>query len=229
MRKKNYFIALIPARKGSKGVKNKNIVKINNKYLIEHTLEQALKSKIIDKIYVSSNDKRIKKITEKFKKVNFLQRKNYLSNSKTLMKKVILDFFNFLKNSYDLKIINLVLLQPTSPQRKAKDIDKAIRLFNKQSKYPLISASEPISNPNDVVYINKKKLFSLRKTFENKNRQDFKDYLFINGSIYIANAKNYIKKPNFLTKNSTIFKMDKKHSIEINDYFDLKIIKEIMK
>ena len=229
MRKKNYFIALIPARKGSKGVKNKNIVRIHNKYLIEHTLEQALKSKLIDKIYVSSNDKRVKTITEKFKNVNFLFRKNSLSNSKTLMKKVILDFLNFLKNSHDLKIINLILLQPTSPQRKAKDIDDAVRLFNKQSNFPLISASEPISNPNDAIYINKKKVFSFNKTFKNKNRQDFKSYLFINGSIYIANAKNYIKRPNFLTRNSTIFKMDKKHSIEINDYFDLKIIKDIMK
>ena len=229
MKKKNYFIALIPARKGSKGVKNKNIVRINNKYLIEHTLEQALKSKIIDKIYVSSNDKRVEKITKKFKKVNFLFRKNSLSNSKTLLKKVILDFFNFLNNGYDLKRLNLVLLQPTSPQRKAKDIDKAIKLFKKKRKFPLISVSEPISNPNDIIYKNKKRIFSLNKKFNNKNRQDFKSCLYINGSIYIANAKNYIKKPNFLTKNSTIFKMNKKHSIEIDDYFDLKIIKNLVR
>ena len=50
-------------------------------------------------------------------------------------------------------------MQPTSPQRKAKDIDDAVRLFNKQSKFPLISASEPISNPNDTIYINKKRYF----------------------------------------------------------------------
>jgi len=163
MKKKDHFIALIPARKGSKGVKNKNIVKINNKYLIEYTLKHALKSKIIDEIYVSSNDKRIKKITEKFKKVNFLFRKNSLSNSKTLLKKVILDFLNFINNDYDLKKINLVLLQPTSPQRKAKDIDEAIKLFKKKRKFPLISASEPISNPNDIIYLNKKKYFLLIK------------------------------------------------------------------
>ena len=229
MKKKDHFIALIPARKGSKGVKNKNIVKINNKYLVEYTLKHALKSKIIDEIYVSSNDKRIKKITEKFKKVNFLFRKNSLSNAKTLLKKVILDFLNFINDHYDLKKINLVLLQPTSPQRKAKDIDEAIKLFKKKRKFPLISASEPISNPNDIIYLNKKKIFSLNKTFNNKNRQDFKSYLYINGSIYITNAKSYIKKPNFLTKNSTIFKMDKKHSIEIDDYFDLKMIKNLVK
>ncbi len=229
MKNKNYFIALIPARKGSKGIKNKNIVKINNKHLIEYTIEQTLKSKVINEIYVSSNDKRIERITKKkYKKVNFLLRKNFLSNSKTLLREVILDFLNSLKNDYDLKKINLVLLQPTSPQRKAKDIDKAIKLFNKKRKFPLISASEPISNPNDVIYTNKKRLFSLTKTFVNKNRQDFKSCLYINGSIYIANAKNYIMKPNFLTRNSTIFKMDKKHSLEIDNYFDLKIIKNFI-
>ena len=137
MKKKDYFIALIPARKGSKGVKNKNIVKINNKYLVEYTLKHALKSKFIDEIYVSSNDKRIKKITEKFKKVNFLFRKNSLSNAKTLLKKVILDFLNFINDHYDLKKINLVLLQPTSPQRKAKDIDEAIKLFKKKENFHL--------------------------------------------------------------------------------------------
>ena len=75
---------------------------------------------------------------------------------------------------------------------------------------------------------NKKRLFSLNKTFVNKNRQDFKNCLYINGSIYIAKAKNYIIKPNFLTRNSTIFKMDKKHSLEIDNYFDLKIIKNFI-
>ena len=61
--KKDQFFALIPARKGSLGVKNKNVVKINNKRLIDYTLLQASKSKIIDQIYVSSNDHRVLKIT----------------------------------------------------------------------------------------------------------------------------------------------------------------------
>ena len=73
IKKKNQFFALIPARKGSKGVKNKNIVRLNNKHLIEYTLEQASKSKIINEIYVSSNDEKILKITKKFKKIKFIK------------------------------------------------------------------------------------------------------------------------------------------------------------
>ena len=229
IKKKNQFFALIPARKGSKGVKNKNIVRLNNKHLIEYTLEQASKSKIINEIYVSSNDEKILKITKKFKKIKFIKRKNSLSNSKTLLKDVILDFLNFIKEKFNLKKINLIILQPTSPQRSANDIDMAIKLFNKKNKLPLISVSEPISNPNDIIYLNKKKIFPFNKSFINKNRQDFKECFYINGSIYITNAANYIKIPNFLTKNSTIFKMSKNHSIEIDDFFDLKIIKNLIK
>ena len=66
MKKKKLF-ALIPARKGSKGIKDKNIIRLNKKYLIEHTFDQAKKSKKIDKIFVSSNDDRILKLTRKFK------------------------------------------------------------------------------------------------------------------------------------------------------------------
>ena len=228
MKNRNQIFALIPARKGSKGVKNKNIVKLNNKHLIEHTIIQVLKSKIVDKIFVSSNDERILKITNKYKKVYYITRKNYLSNSKALLKDVIINFLNLMENKFSLKKINLIILQPTSPQRRVEDIDKAIKLFFKKKKFPLISVSEPISNPNDVIYLNRNKISFFNKKFINQNRQKFKKCFYVNGSIYITNGENYIKNPSFLTKNSTIYKMDKKHSIEIDDYFDLKIIKNII-
>ena len=84
--KRNKFFALIPARKGSLGVKNKNVIKIKNKHLIDYTLLQATKSKNIDKIYVSSNDKRVLKITKNYKKIKFIKRSEVLSGSKVLMK-----------------------------------------------------------------------------------------------------------------------------------------------
>ena len=227
--KKEQFFAFIPARKGSLGVKNKNVIKINNKHLIEYTLQQASKSKIIDQIYVSSNDDRVLKITKKYKKIHFIKRKDALSNSKVLMKDVILNFINFIKKSFNLKKINLIILQPTSPQRKAIDIDNAIRLFKKKNYYPLLSFSEPISSPNNVVYLIKKKLFPFKKSFTSKNRQDYKKSLYINGSIYIVNAKKYFKDPHLLTKYSTVYEMEKKHSIQIDDYFDLKLIKNFIK
>jgi len=138
MSKKDQFFALIPARKGSLGVKNKNVLKINNKYLIDYTLLQASKSKIIDRIYVSSNDHKVFKITKKYKKIQFVKRIKKLSGSKVLMKDVILNFIKFIKKGFDLKKINLIILQPTSPQRKTIDIDKAIRLFKKKKRISIV-------------------------------------------------------------------------------------------
>lgn len=228
MKKKDQFFAFIPARKGSIGLKNKNVLKLNNKPLIEYTLEQVSKSKKIDRIYVSSNDERVFEITKKYKKIMYIKRKNSLSNARTLMKDVILDFLNFIGNNSDLKNINLVLLQPTSPQRKTIDIDRAIKDFKKRDKYPLISFSEPISDPNNTFHIKKNKLVPFNKSFQSKNRQNFEKSIYINGSIYIVNAKNYIKSPNFLTPNSTVFEMHKKHSIQIDDYFDFYLMKKII-
>ena len=225
---KDRFLALVPARKGSLGVKNKNVIKIKGKHLVDYTLLEAKKSKSIDEIYVSSNDMRILKITKKYKKIKFIKRSEILSGSKVLMKNVILDFIDFIGKSTNLKKTNIIILQPTSPQRKAADIDKAIRLFKKKKKLPLISFSEPISNPNNAVYINKKKLISFKKSSRDKNRQDFKKNLIINGSIYIFNANNYMKNPILLRKNSTTFLMGKEHSIEIDDYIDLKLIKNLI-
>ena len=106
---------------------------------------------------------------------------------------------------------------------------KQLDYLKKKKNFPLLSFSEPISNPNNVVYLDKKKLFPFRKSFTSKNRQDYKKNLYINGSIYIVNAKKYLKDPNLLTKNSTVYEMDKKHSIQVDDYFDLKIIKNFIK
>lgn len=227
MKKKKLF-ALIPARKGSKGIKDKNIIRLNKKYLIEHTFDQAKKSKKIDKIFVSSNDDRILKLTRKFKKIRFIKRKNYLSNSKALLSEVIIDFLNYIEKRYDLKDVNIIILQPTSPLRTAQHIDKAVEQFNKRSKFPLISVSEPISNPNDIIFFDKKKIIPFNKSFVNKNRQDFTKCFYINGCIYISSAEYFKKNTTFFTKNSTIFKMDKKYSIEIDDYFDLQLIKTLI-
>ena len=69
------FIALIPARKGSVGIKNKNLVSINNKKLIEYTFEAVKKSKLINECYVSSNDKIILKVAKKYKNTSINKKK----------------------------------------------------------------------------------------------------------------------------------------------------------
>ena len=93
--KKNYMIALIPAKKISRGLKNKNMRKINGKSLSEIAIMNALNSKYIDKVYVSTNSPKISKIAQKYK-VGLIKRPNNLCRDDTESKKVIYHFIKCL-------------------------------------------------------------------------------------------------------------------------------------
>ena len=118
------YIAFIPARSGSKRVKNKNIIKIKKKSLIYYTLNAAKKSKFISEVYISTDSKKVKSIAEKFDfKIKKLRPK-YLTGDKISMHKLLKETIINEKKLFS-KYKYLVLLQPTSPLRTYNDIDNA--------------------------------------------------------------------------------------------------------
>ena len=121
-------IAIIIARSGSKGLKDKNIRLLNGKPLMAYTIEAALKSKCFDTVMVSTDSVKYKKIAEEYgAKVPFLRSKEN-SKDKTSpweVVKEVLDKYKQMGKEYD----TLCLLQPTSPLRDDKDIKKAYKLF----------------------------------------------------------------------------------------------------
>jgi CMP-N,N'-diacetyllegionaminic acid synthase len=124
--------AIIPARSGSKGVKNKNIRKINNKELIGYTIETAKKIKLINKIIVSTNSKKIKKISEKFgAEVPFLRPLKFSKDSSTDLE-VFKHYFLWLKKNKKKIPTLIVHLRATTPFRSEKKIIKAIKLMLKK-------------------------------------------------------------------------------------------------
>lgn len=221
-------IALIPARGGSEGIKNKNIINLKGKPLIEYSLIESIKSRLISRVFLSTNNKRIKQISKKYKSIFILNRKKKFCSSKALMSDVVCDAIKTIKKILKLKNFNIVLLQPTSPLRKAKDIDKAISEFynNKKTKN-LVSVSQPINHPNEILYL-KKKLVKKLIISKDSNRQNFKNFFFVNGCIYICDANNFLKNKGFINENTQIFKMNKKFSLELDDYDDLKIMRGIL-
>ena len=226
--KKNFFLGFIPARKGSQGIKNKNIILLKKKKLIEYSIKSSVKSRLIDQTFVSTDDQRILNLSNTFKKVNFYKRLKSLSSSKSLMKDVIINFINKHKRNYSLNNLNIVVLQPTSPLRNSKDIDDAISFFLKKKAKFLVSVSDPMSHPEDIVFENKKNVSKLISSQKEKNRQNFKKFYYINGSIFIINASSFLKSKKFINKNTLLFKMKKKHSIEIDDLIDLKLVKALI-
>ena len=219
------FLAIIPARKGSKGIINKNRTIIKKKKLIEYSFACASKAKLLDKIYLTTNDKQIMKLLPKYKKIKLIKRSNRLSSSKSIVRDAIIDAAKKIEKRENASINNIVILQPTSPQRTWKDVDLAIKHFKKTKCSNLISISEPINHPNELLYYKKKtykKIIPYKKGIV--NRQSYKKFYFINGSIFISNLKYYLNNKRVNTKKTYFFKMEKKHSIDLDDNFDKKIV-----
>ena len=165
---KNFFVAIIPARSGSKTIKNKNMAKVNNKPMIHWSIVEALKSDYIKEILITTNCTKIKNYSKNFlknKKINLISRPNYLSGDNTKMLPVIKHAKNFSKYNNNKNLLGYILLQPTSPLRKLTDIDNACKLFIKKKPDSLVSVVKlkHIYNPESLYLYKKNKLKKLLK------------------------------------------------------------------
>jgi CMP-N,N'-diacetyllegionaminic acid synthase len=132
------IIAIIPARSGSKGLKDKNIKELKGKPLIAYTIEAAKKSEIFDRIIVSTDSEKYAEISKKYEaEVPFL-RSNENSGDKAGSWEVVKEVLSKLDEKYDI----VILLQPTSPLRTSQNIKEAIDLFFEKNADTLFSVCE---------------------------------------------------------------------------------------
>lgn len=224
MFKSKKIIALIPARGGSKGLPKKNILPLLGKPLIAWTIEQALLSKYIDKILVSTDDEKIAQISRKYgAEVPFI-RPNKIATDKATGMQVVFHALKWLEKHnecYDL----IILLQPTSPLRVNKDIDKAVQLLFTKNARAIVSVCETYHHPwwsNRLPKdLNMKSFIS--PEILNKRRQDLPVFYQLNGAIYLADT-NYLHQYNgFFGPNTFAYKMPKERSIDIDLDVDFKL------
>ena len=141
------ILAVIPARYDSKRLKQKNLLKINSKSLIELTYLTAQKSKFIDRIVVSTDNAIIKKECAKIDKKIIINRPKYLAKDNVKSEQVLVDVINKINNNY----YYILLLQPTSPLRTSQDIDSAIIQIEKYNLDNLVSIF-PSSLKKNTIY-----------------------------------------------------------------------------
>ena len=208
-------IAIIPARIGSQRLKLKNVRLFNGKPLIYWTIKAAIESKIFSKIYIATDSNIIKKEGLKFKnKISFLYRPRKLSGSKT--KSSTLIKYLIKQNSLNKKYSSFFLLQPTSPLRTKEHIKNVWNIFNKYKLVNLLTVSEKknkfqINKKDNLIFKNNKKI-----------NQKKINPLYQNGSIYIRNLNDFIKNPEFVLKNSCLYAMNKKTSLDVDTEKDLR-------
>jgi CMP-N-acetylneuraminic acid synthetase len=226
---KRKIIALIPARGGSQEIKKKNMLRIKGKPLIYYTIREAKKCKLIDEIYVSSENKKILKYSESQKVQTITRPKNFsLKNSHP--KLLVFHFISFLKkNGYQLNDI-IIYLQPTSPLRKKNDITKAIMIMKKTNNYNCLSVAENKKTIFKSLYLKNKTLRCVfNKKYLNFRRQNLKKTYYINGAIFAFSIKDFIKNKNFPSNNSNAYVMNEKNSLDLDTKDDLKKLKKIIK
>ena len=194
MYKKKKILALIPARKGSKSIINKNLLKIKNKTLDEIAIKSAKKSKFLSNIIVSSDDVRILNLAKK-NKIEKIKRKKNLSGDKSLMYNVVLDVVKKY-NQYEY----IMILQVTNPFRNSKLIEAIKKIINLDGD-TLVSVSKIDDiHPSRMYRLNKKFLKPFDVEKQSSNRQDLEELYHRNGLIYIFKKKIYLITKIFMGK-----------------------------
>lgn len=222
-------MGFILARKGSKGIKSKNITDLGGIPLIEWTFKAAMCSNKLDMAFLSTNDDKIIKLAKKHTKLYVpFKRPEYLSQDNSSTVDVIEHGINFLE-AEKFEIENIVLLQPTSPFRTSEDIDHAIEGFESSSSSTLFSGCEPFQHPEDCVYYDDNIVhrISLSENL-NEGRQNYKKVVFIDGAIYISSVKNFKETKTFIKEDSSIYEINNLHAIDIDTPFDLTLAKALL-
>ena len=225
------ILCTICARKGSKGVKNKNLKTINKKPLIFYSIDQAKKSKLFKKIVISTDSKKIKNYVKKLGIDCWFLRPAKLATDKSSKIPAIQHALIKAEEYYKQKFDTIVDLDVTSPLRNVSDIKKALLQFKKKKSTKLISGCPSRRNPYfNMVEIKNKKLLRVKKL--NKKifrRQDAPQTFDCNASIYIYKRQALKNFTTFYDGKTILFKMPEERSWDIDNKFDFKIVEFLLK
>ncbi|WP_433749063.1 cytidylyltransferase domain-containing protein [Falsibacillus pallidus] len=216
-------IAIIPARGGSKGLKNKNILPLNGKPMIAYTIEGALKSNILDEVVVSTDSDEIMNIAKEYGAVFPLRRPPHLAEDTTSTIEVIQ---HVLEKRYSAESVNVILLQPTSPLRTARHIKEAHQIYQDRGM-PLVSISEADTHPFLIREIRNGCIEPIFPASPMSRRQDYPPYYQLNGAIYITKS-HFIRDGVLYKEHAVPYLMDKESSIDIDDIYDFMLASYVM-
>ena len=214
------FLIFVPARANSIRLKNKNFKKINNKPLINFTLN-FIKKLRIKNILISTDSKKIKRYCKSRGFEMDYIRPAKISKRSTTMSDTVIHGLKWYEKNKKIRISSVILLQPTFPMRNISSIKKAINIYKKKKYQSLTSISQVKVNPDSLIEFNNLNSWK----FFNKKRKTFR----IDGNFYICSKKFLIKYKKFSVENKTkLIESDVKYPIDIDNDYDFKIAKSLI-
>ncbi len=216
------IICIVPARSGSKRIKNKNIIKFKSTTLIDFICKKIQSSKLINHFFIATDKKKIFDSIKNKKKFLFYKRSKNSATDRSKTEKVILELLKKTKTTCNI----IILVQLTNPFLNYKILDNAIKKFLKGKYDSMLS----VTATNKFLWHKQKITKPINYDYKNrKMTQNLKEYLIENGSFYIFNYKSFLKSKNRLHGKIGYYLMPKASQFEIDDHDDLKIIKRLIK
>lgn len=223
-------LGIIPARGGSKGIKNKNIIEVCGRPLIDYSIQPALLCKeegILSELIVSTDSEKIADISQKYGVGCPFLRPDKFSKDNSKSIDFVLHSIEYYENK-GLFFDAVIILQPTSPLRKYEHIKEALQLFMKYpNKDSLISCYKDdaltelimyYKDGNEAIPLNENHHIGVR-------RQEHKTLYIRNGAIYISCVKPLKENQTIISKKPLLYEMPKSLSINIDSYDDLELLK----
>ena len=217
------IISIIPARGGSKSIPKKNLIDFLGKPLIVRTIEQALSTKLVNRTIVSTDNEEIGDVAKNHG-AEIIKRPYDISGDDATTESAILHTLNTLKENENYIPDVVILLQATSPLRKANDINNAINYFINHNGDSLISGAKF----EDFLFWEKNKDNWLAVNYNPNNRmrrQDRNPQFVENGSIYMFKPQILYKFNNRIGGKMLLFEMEFWQTWEIDTYDEIDLLK----
>ena len=225
-------LGLIPARGGSKGIKKKNIKNLLGKPLISYTIECARACSLLDKVIVSTDDPEIAEISKEWGAEVPFKRPADLAKDNTPMLPVMQHAIETAETVYKEKVNILILLDPTSPLRKVKDIEQAFSIFNKDKTcQAVVSGCKAHRSP----YFNMVRLeddfvqILIRSDKDIGCRQDCPPVFDLDTTVWMYSREAIMDTGKRIPPNTRLLVVPEERSIHIDTELDFKIVEFLMR
>jgi len=222
-------LAIIPARGGSKRIKNKNIKKFLGKPIISYPIKEILKTKIFDKVIVSTDNDKIAKIARKYGAEILFKRPKEISDDYSNTQEVVAHAIRWIEKNI-IKPKSICCVYPTAPLLKSIDLVNSYKIF-KTKKWDFVISATEFSYPIQRAFFQKKdgsiKMFQEKNYF--KRSQDLKKGFHDAGQFYWGKYDAWLNKKMLFNKYSKFYNMPKLRVQDIDNIDDWKIAEKLYK
>ncbi len=220
-------LAVIPARSGSKRIKNKNITKVYGKPIIYYVIKKLIKSKIFDKIIVSTDSEKIIKLSNKYGAETPFRRPKYLSGDKTRASSVIKHSINYFKRK-NINFEYVCCIYPTSIFLDTSNISKGIKLLEKNKKKSFVITITQYKHPLERAFEYSKNIIKPIYPYKIKERtQDLKKFYHDAAQFYLGRSSAFENNLEPISKLSIPIILESSNVLDIDNYNDLEFLKKI--